>query len=80
MIKVKNINGSPASNPKTKFGVHSDSSYFYFFESNQERENFISSLPEQEVIEIKEKIDLSNIDIDSLTDEQIDKLKQRFGM
>jgi len=29
---------------------------------------------------VEEKIDISNIDIDSLTDEQILKLKARFGL
>ena len=36
--------------------------------------------PKEYVQPLEEKVDLSNIDIDSLTDEQIQKLKSRFGL
>jgi len=49
MITVANINGAPESVPNTKFGVHSDSEYFYFFESVEERKEFlnIQDVPEE---------------------------------
>lgn len=45
MIKVKNINGIPESIPKKYFGSHSDSDFFYFFESDLEANTFRDSLP-----------------------------------
>lgn len=45
MITVKAINGSPEYIPKTTHGVHCDGVNFYFFESDVEREQFISALP-----------------------------------
>jgi hypothetical protein len=37
MIKVKNINGKPEETPIGDFAVHSDSDFFYFFETEEER-------------------------------------------
>lgn len=45
MIKVKNINGRPETTPDTNGGVHSDSEFFYFFETEQEFNEFIAALP-----------------------------------
>lgn len=36
MITVNNINGKPESKPASWKGVHSDSDYFYFFETDEE--------------------------------------------
>lgn len=44
MIKVNNISGSPETIPNTKFGLYSDAEFFYFFESDNERESFLESL------------------------------------
>lgn len=44
MIKVNKINGSPESIPNTSFGLYSDAEFFYFFESDSERENYLQSL------------------------------------
>ena len=44
MIIVNNINGAPESIPNTKCGLYSDNDFFYFFESNEERENYLESL------------------------------------
>lgn len=45
MITVRNISGSPESKPSKHFGVYSDMEFFYFFESKEEYDVFISSLP-----------------------------------
>lgn len=44
MIKVNKINGSPETIPNTSFGLYSDINFFYFFESDNERESFLESL------------------------------------
>jgi len=44
MIKVNNINGAPESTPETFAGVHSDNDFFYFFETKEEHEEFLSAL------------------------------------
>jgi hypothetical protein len=81
IIALTGKNGSkyPESIPEKYYGQHFDGAKFYFFESELEHKEFLNKLPVQEQVEI-EKIDLSNIDIDSLTDKQIDKLKIRFGL
>lgn len=45
MIKVPNIQGSPESTPKKYIGIHSDDSYYYFFETEKEKENFYAGIP-----------------------------------
>ena len=45
MITVKAINGSPEYIPKTTHGVHCDGVNFYFFESVEERQQFMNTLP-----------------------------------
>lgn len=45
MIKVNNINGLPESTPTDYVARHSDGTYFYFFETKEEWEEFFSSLP-----------------------------------
>lgn len=44
MISVANINGSPEQWHNTPFGHHSDISSFYFFESDNERNQFLANL------------------------------------
>lgn len=44
MIKVPNINGKPETIPNTSFGVYSDETHFYFFESDGERIAHLESL------------------------------------
>lgn len=74
MIKVKNINGAPKKlpDPLPKFGNHSDSDFFYFFESEQEREDFYNELPAQVPQPVKDKID-------EFSDDEIEKLKIRLN-
>ncbi len=45
MITVANINGSPESVPSVSCGVYSDANSFYFFESEQEKTDFLAALP-----------------------------------
>lgn len=45
MIKVNKINGSPETIPNTSYGLHSDDEFFYFFESDIERKDFLAALP-----------------------------------
>ena len=45
MIKVANIKGSPERTPDKYIGIHSDDSYFYFFEDEREMKAFYDSLP-----------------------------------
>ena len=44
MITCQNNNGSPVNPPNTKFGSCFDGTSFHFFESNEEREAYLSSL------------------------------------
>lgn len=48
--------------------------------SEYEGEDLINRYMTYEDPNAIKKVDLSNIDIDSLTDEQINKLKTRFGL
>lgn len=48
MIKVRNINGSPETTPDTKSGVHIDSEWFYFFETEEEFKQFSSAIMEEQ--------------------------------
>ena len=45
MIKVNNIQGSPESTPDIYVGIHSDDKFFYFFETEKEKESFYAALP-----------------------------------
>ncbi len=54
MIKVKNIQCKPESKPETYNGVHNDDNFFYFFESSEEHQLFIASLPKQELKQERE--------------------------
>ena len=45
MIKVPNIKGSPESTPKKYIGVHSDDDFYYFFETEKEKDNFYAGIP-----------------------------------
>jgi hypothetical protein len=44
MIEVQNINGSPAHIPDNVVGQHFNGEYFIFFESLQEKNDFLESL------------------------------------
>lgn len=79
MITVKAINGSPESIPVKHFGSTFDGSNFRFFESEQEKQNFYASLPQKQPQDPK-KLDISNADIDTLTPDQINKLKIMLGL
>ena len=79
--RKKNINGKPENEHENLFGVHVDNEKYYFFESVEERNSFFKELDknemnEKEIIELK--TDISNIDIDSLTDEQLKKVATRL--
>jgi hypothetical protein len=45
MIRVNNLQGQPEETPEFYYSTHSDDSYFYFFESDQEHQEFLSLLP-----------------------------------
>ncbi len=45
MITVNSINGSPETIPSKHFGSFSDGQVFIFFESDDERETYLNSLP-----------------------------------
>jgi CRISPR/Cas system CMR-associated protein Cmr5 small subunit len=44
MIEVENISGSPAHIPNNIFGQHFNGEHFIFFESEQEKNDFLESL------------------------------------
>jgi hypothetical protein len=44
MIKVNNLNGVPEYIPAGIFAIHSDDNYFYFFDSDEERDIFLNNL------------------------------------
>lgn len=44
MIEIENINGSPAHIPNNVVGQHFNGEYFIFFESLQEKNDFLESL------------------------------------
>jgi len=48
VIKVKNIKGSPESIPDKYVGIHSDDNFFYFFETEREKDTFYDSLPKDD--------------------------------
>jgi len=76
MIKVKitDLELSKDEIPKQKITSILDN-----FESG-ERIYYQGDEPIVEVEAIEQKLDIPNIDIDSLTDEQLLKLKQRLGL
>lgn len=45
MITVNKIEGSPETTPEIYYSVHSDDSFFYFFESAEEHQAFLNLLP-----------------------------------
>jgi len=45
MIKVEAINGAPSITPTEFIGSHFDGEYFYFFESEEDKDTFYASLP-----------------------------------
>lgn len=73
----KNINGKSEVEHENLFGVHCDSDNFYFFESEEERMLFFKKIntSSNEETPIQEpKTDISNIDIDTLPEDQLLKL------
>jgi len=76
MIKVKitDLELSKDEIPKQKITSILDN-----FESG-ERIYYQGDEPIVEVEAVEQKVDIPNIDIDSLTDEQLLKLKQRLGL
>jgi len=74
MKTEKNINGKPAIEHKNLFGVHCDKNNFYFFESEVERIDFLNLIEQPLENQLSEKIDLSNIDIDTIPRDQLLKL------
>lgn len=80
MIKVLSVDGIPEYLPKNTLGnSHFDGDFFYFFESIKEKDKFYLELPEPAQEEIK-KQDVSNIDIKSLTVNQVEDLKEILGL
>lgn len=81
MKTEKNINGKPKVEHKNLFGVHCDSNNFYFFESNEERILFfeeLNALIGEEEQTKEQKTDISNIDIDTLPEDQLLKLANKL--
>jgi spore coat protein CotH len=45
MITVNNIDGAPESTPETYYAVHNNENFFYFFDTEEEHETYLSTLP-----------------------------------
>lgn len=81
MITVKNINGSPESIPDVKiYGTHSDEQYFYFFTTEKEAEAHDKEVAASAVQAPPQPLNISQVDINTLTNEQIQQLKTRLGL
>jgi len=78
IIKYKNYNTTPL--PSEFIRVHCDGINYFFAENENDVAEIEASLPisKEEVVELS-KVDLSNIDISSLTDAQIIELKNRLN-
>lgn len=77
MIKVANNNGSPEYIPETTGGIHSDSDYFYFFNTKQEHDDFLASLPPQVVNTQPEVVDIPML-LSSQSPEQLAILAEQL--
>ena len=81
MITVRNINGAPERIPNQYCGQHNDSENWYFFESKQEHDDFLNSLPPAESTPLPEP-DLSNLtpaSIESMSQETIAALAVKIN-
>lgn len=78
IIKYENYNTTPL--PSEFVRVHCDGINYFFAENENDVAEIEASLPisEPEAVELP-KVDLSNIDISSLTDAQILELKNRIN-
>lgn len=77
MITIEAINGSPESIPAKHFGSTFDGVSFHFFESEQEKQNFYTSLPQSQPPQ-PQKQDISNIDVDTMTNDEAMKLANKL--
>lgn len=80
MIKVNNLNGNPEYIPETTGGIHTDENYFYFFETKQEHDNFLASLPEPEPTPQPEVIGGALQAVLAATPEELDQIKKILGI
>jgi len=78
IIKYENYNTTPL--PSEFIRVHCDGINYFFAENESDVAEIEASLPiaKAEVVDLP-KVDLSNIDISSLTDEQLLQLKDRLN-
>ena len=78
IIKYENYNTTPL--PSEFVRVHCDGINYFFAENENDVAEIEASLPVAIIEEaVIEKVDLSNIDILSLTDEQLLQLKDRLN-
>ena len=78
IIKYENYNTTPL--PSEFVRVHCDGINYFFAENEDDVAEIEASLPVAIIEEAAiEKVDLSNIDILSLTDEQLLQLKDRLN-
>jgi len=78
IIKYENYNTTPL--PSEFIRVHCDGINYFFAENEDDVAEIEASLPVAIIEEaVIEKVDLSNIDILSLTDEQLLQLKDRLN-
>ena len=78
IIKYENYNTTPL--PSEFVRVHCDGINYFFAENEDDVAEIEASLPVAIIEEaVIEKVDLSNIDILSLTDEQLLQLKDRLN-
>jgi hypothetical protein len=78
IIKYENYNTTPL--PSEFIRVHCDGINYFFAENESDVAEIEASLPVAIIEEaVIEKVDLSNIDILSLTDEQLLQLKERLN-
>ena len=45
MIRINNINGSPEFKPEKYYAIHSNDTYFYFFETKEEQQDYLAAIP-----------------------------------
>jgi hypothetical protein len=79
IIKYENYNTTPL--PSEFIRVHCDGINYFFAENENDVAEIEASLPvaEPEVVELP-KVDLSNIDLSTLTKLQIKELKKLLGL
>ena len=79
IIKYENYNTTPL--PSEFIRVHCDGINYFFAENEEDVAEIEASLPvaEPEVVELP-KVDLSNIDLSTLTKLQIKELKKLLGL